>query len=306
MTNRRDFLNKSLPGAAAVAMGGLELTTASCTTSKKDRSLSKLAEVGWCWDGQAINGQWHLSIFGVGEGTRWFGLKKCCFMFHPNTALAMEKLSDMDEVVCEISKWEYQKVVDHPEYWGLGAPMRMYHDGRISRKCREAEIVSKLSTQYPKVSGAFDDDLYGMIMKENIKAEEYRTVHEAVKSANPTLKHWGVVYSHELKKENWESFTDLLDVVTLWVWNSKDLVNLQQYVEQCQEIFPGKEIIIGCYLRDFTILDAVPMDLLKHQWEVVSRLVADGNIQGFSILGGFLIDMHPTEAMWVRDFIAGN
>ena len=30
----------------------------------------KLAEAGWCWDGQAINGTWHLSIFGAGEGTR--------------------------------------------------------------------------------------------------------------------------------------------------------------------------------------------------------------------------------------------
>jgi hypothetical protein len=31
-------------------------------------------------------------------------------MFHPNTPLAMEKLRDMEEVVCEISKWEGQRV----------------------------------------------------------------------------------------------------------------------------------------------------------------------------------------------------
>ena len=97
-----------------------------------------MADAGWCWDGQGINGDWTLSIFGVGEGTKWFGLRKCCFMFHPNTEMAMEKLRDMDEVVCEISKWEYQKV-EHPEYKGLGAPMRQYHDGTIQRKQHEAE-----------------------------------------------------------------------------------------------------------------------------------------------------------------------
>lgn len=148
-------------------------------------------------------------------------------MFHPNTPLAMEKLRDMEEVVCEISKWEYQKV-EHPDFPGLGAPMRMHHDGRIERKCREAENVSRLSRTYQNVTGAFDDDPYGKIKAEHITPGQYAAVHRAVRSANPKLRHWGVVYSHELKPENWAGFTDLLDVVTLWVWASKDLVDLDR------------------------------------------------------------------------------
>jgi extradiol dioxygenase family protein len=264
-----------------------------------------MADAGWCWDGQAINGQWQFTIFGAGEGTKWFGLKRCCFMFHPNTAMAMEKLRDMKEIVCEISKWECQKI-EGTQYKGLGAPMRMNHDGRIERKCREAEIVSKLSRKYPNVTGAFDDDLYGKIKAEHITPEQYAAVRRAVKSANPKLKHWGVVYSHELKKENWAGFTDSLDVVTLWVWASKNLVNLDRYVEQCREIFPGKPINVGCYLRDFTLLDGVPMEMLKVQWEFIRKALRDGTIQGYSILGGFLIDIHPEQATWVRDFIKAN
>ena len=302
MTSRRDFIHKSIAG---LALGSSGINAIACSPTEAPRQPRKMADAGWCWDGQAINGQWQLSIFGAGEGTHWFGLKKCCFMFHPNTAVAMEKLRDMDEVACEISKWEYQKV-EHPDYRGLGAPMRMYHDGRIERKCREAEIVSELSLTYPNITGAFDDDLYGKIIAENIKPSEYATVHESIKKSNPGLKHWGVVYSHELNRENWAGFSDLLDVVTLWVWDSRNLVNLEQYVDQCLEIFPGKEINIGCYLRDFTILDAVPMELLKHQWQLVSRYVDDGIIAGYSILGGFLIDIHPRTATWVRDFIKAN
>lgn len=263
-----------------------------------------MADFGWCWDGQAINGQWQLSIFGVGEGTRWFGLRKCCFMFHPNTAMAMEKLRGIESVVCEISKWEYQKV--EGAGGGLGAPMRAHHDGRIERKRREAEIVSQLSLTYPNVVGAFDDDLYGKIRAEHITPDQYAEVRRAVKSANPGLQHWGVVYSHELKKENWAGFEDLLDVVTLWVWHSKDLRNLPRYVDECRQIFPGKPINIGCYLRDFTLLAGVPMDMLKVQWEFLLTALSDRIISGYSILGGFLIDMHPEQATWVRDFIRAN
>ena len=110
----------------------------------------------------------------------------------------------------------------------------------------------------------------------------------------------------ELKKENWAGFTDLLDVVAIFVWASKDLVHLDRYVDQRQGIFPGKPINVGCYLRDFTLLAGVPMEMLKFQWELVRKALADGTIQGYSILGGLHIDLHPEQATWVRDFIRAN
>jgi len=268
-------------------------------------STRRLADVGWVWDGQAINGQWQLSIFGAGEGTRWFGLRRVCFMFHPNTPLAMEKLRDVDEVVCDISKWEYARV-DDPRFPGLGAPVRHVHDGSIARKEREAATVSDLSLQFPNVTGGFDDDLYGKIRNERITPEAYAGVGRALKSANPRLKHWGVVYSHELKAENWAGFTDTLDVVNLWVWESKNLIHLDEYIGQCAAIFPGKPIVVGCYLRDFTLLAGTPMDRLETQWQCVLKHVRAGTIAGYAILGGFLIDRHEEQARWVRDFIAAH
>ena len=263
----------------------------------------RLADVGWCWDGQGINGTWAPSIFGAGEGTRWFGLHRCCFMFHPNTALAMEKLQDLAEVVCDVSKWDYVKT-DFPGCTGLGAAVRNHHDGSIARKCREAETVSRLAVDFPNLTGGFDDDLYGKIKTEQIRPAAYATVRTSLLSVCPRLKLWGVVYSHELKAENWAGFADLLDVVNLWVWESKNLFYVDEYIEQCRALFPGKPIVAGCYLRDFTILDAVPMDRLEFQWDRVRHHVRAGTVAGFSILGGFLIDLHEPQARWVRDFIA--
>lgn len=90
---RRDMLR----GAVAISAAGT-LTTAADSSTRS----GKLAEAGWCWDGQGFNGGVNPSIFGAGEGARWFGLKRECFMFHPNNSLAMEKLCRFREVVCEI------------------------------------------------------------------------------------------------------------------------------------------------------------------------------------------------------------
>lgn len=265
----------------------------------------RLADVGWVWDGQAINGQWSLSIFGSGEGTRWFGLRRCCHMFHRNNALAMEKLADLDEVVCEVSKWDAERV-EHPRYPGLGAPMRMVHDGRMERKIAEADAVGRLSTVFPNITAIYDDDLLGKIKQEKITPREYSRVRDAARAHNPALKLWAVVYTHELDPANWAGFQDCIDVVSLWVWNSAHLDRLDADVARCQAIFPGKPIILGCYLRDFTLLAGLPMDRLEYQWNGVLEYVNSGAIAGYSILGGFLIDLHEEQARWVRDFIAAH
>jgi len=48
------------------------------------------------------------------------------------------------------------------------------------------------------------------------------------------------------------------------------------------------------------------MDLLKGQWECLLRHVEDGTVDGYSILGAVLIDVHQEQVNWVRDFIAAN
>lgn len=263
-----------------------------------------LADVGYCWDGQAVNGQEALSPFGMGQGTRWFGLRRTCCMFHPHTPLIMELLSDMEEVVCEISKWDFVKVDTGSK--GLGDPIGMHHDGRIERKCEEAANVARLSRDFPNIVATYDDDLLGGIKTFDTTAEDYRAVPAAAKDINPALKHWCVVYTHELKQDQWKPFLPSMDVISLWVWNSQDIADLERHMDECRRIFPGKPILMGCYLRDYTTLAGVPMDRLKRQWDLVARWVADGTIAGYTIIGGCVLALQQKEARWVRDFIRAH
>jgi hypothetical protein len=287
--SRRDLIRNTVALFAAA--------TLSPKTSGAAPRPRKMADAGWCWDGQGFNGGVNPSIFGAGEGTRWFGLDKVCFMFHPNNSLAMDKLHGFKEVACEISKWKVRRCENGVAH---------YLDGSIQTKTGEAANVSRLSRRHPRVTGAIDDDLLGAIKREKITPEQYSAVYRALKQDNPKLKLWTAVYTHELKKESWAGFEPCMDVVNLWEWNATKLPELPQNVALCRELFPGKPVILGCYLRDFATKQGVPMEMLKVQWEFVRKALRDGTIQGYSILGGFLIDMHPQQAAWVRDFIKAN
>ena len=285
---RRDVLR------AAAGVPALAAANAFAAPAEKSK---RLADAGWCWDGQGFNGGVSPSIFGAGEGTRWFGLKRCCHMFHANNALAMDKLRGFTGVMCEISKWKIRRCQNGVAH---------YLDGTIATKCEEAARVSALARAYPNIQGAIDDDLLGIIKREKITPEQYAAVREALRREQPGLKLWTVVYTKELKPESWAGFQPHLDVVSLWESAVADLPKLPHYIDQCRAIFPGKPINLGCYLRDFYRNQGVAMDMLKVQWELVRKWVDDGTIQGYSILGGFLIDMHTEQAAWIRDFIKAN
>jgi hypothetical protein len=258
----------------------------------------RMCDVGWVWEGQGLDPGVNPSIFGVGEGCEYFGLTRANFLFHPTDDLSLTKLSFLDEVTCDISKWKFK---DSPaggaEHWIDAAPESVR---------REAEHVSRMSLRYPNVTGGFHDDMRGLIKRENCTADQYSLVYEALKSANPALKLWSVVYTHELTPEEWEGFHPFMDIINLWVWNAENLPKLDEYIPLCRDLFGDKPIILGCYLRDYPTVAPVPMDLLKCQWETLLRHLEAGSLQGFSILGAVLIDGQQEQANWVRDLIAAN
>jgi hypothetical protein len=146
----------------------------------------------------------------------------------------------------------------------------------------------------------------GLTEQAGYTPEQYAPIYDALKKDNPALKLWSVVYTHEFDPAVWAGYLPFMDIVNLWVWNAYNLPNLDAYVERCRELFPGKPVNLGCYLRDYHSRAPVPMDLLKVQWERIPRYLEAGLIDGYSILAAVLIDGHQEQATWVRDFIAAN
>jgi hypothetical protein len=115
-----------------------------------------------------------------------------------------------------------------------------------------------------------------------------------------------VVYSHELNADYWRPYLPGVDVANLWVWEAKNLVHLDEYVGKCREVFPGKPVVLGCYLRDYPTRSPVPLEAMEFQFNRIVDYLTEGKINGFSILAACLIDQHPEQAEWVRDFLASH
>lgn len=255
-------------------------------------------DAGWVWEGQGLDPGVFPSVFGVGEGARYFGVSRAWYMFHPNDDLGMEKLRGLKAVICDIAKWKYRDSED--------GGITHWVDADPEAVRAEAETISQLSARYANIAGAVHDDMLGLIRREGYEPSDYAPIYRALKSRNPKLNLWAVVYSHELDAETWAPYLPFIDVVSLWVWEAQNLSRLEEYVARCRTIFPGKPINVGSYLRNYPTLSPVPMELLRVQWETMLDLFRKGAIDSYSILGTVLIDGHRQQAEWVRDFIATN
>jgi hypothetical protein len=258
----------------------------------------RLCDVGWCWEGQGLDPGVHPSVLGIGDGCRFFGLRRANFMFHPNDDFALERLAWLDEVTCDIAKWRYKD--------SAGGGSEHFVDATPAAVRAEAELLGRLSLRHPNITGAFHDDLLGLLRREGMAPEEYGDIRGALAAANPALKLWAVVYTHELDEPEWPALAPFLDVITVWVWNAGDLRGLDGHIARCRERFPGKPLVMGAYLRDYPTAAPVPMELLRLQWETMGRHIAAGDLDGFTILAACLVDGHQEQARWVRDFIAAN
>ncbi len=259
-------------------------------------------EAGWVWEGLGFDPGLEPSVYGVGEGAEFLNLDRVNFMFHRNNHVNLERLRDVAAVVPEISKWKWVEVepVAEKHGWGFAG----WRDSNPETVIAEAADLSRLSLDFANVTGALIDDTSGMFAYAEYNPDRPRQIAAALRSANPDLRLWMVVYTHELQREEWQAFEPYLDVANLWVWECQNLPHLEEYVDQVAARFPGKDIIVGSYLRDYPTRTGVPLDLMETQYETMLRLFEAGKIAGYNILGACLIDMHPAQAEFIREFIA--
>jgi len=262
-------------------------------------SNRNMTDAGWVWEGLAFNPGHDPSVYGVGEGVTYFGLDKANFLFHPNNETNLRKLSHVSEVTADISKWVWEPADCDTHRFTFA----QRHDGDPETVLAEAEKVSSLSLQFPNIVAAYIDDTHGIAARDNYTADTPREIKQTVCSHNPDLDLWIVVYTHEFDNTYWQDWRPHVDVINLWVWNSGDLPHTDEYIARCREVFPDKRIVMGIYMRDYPLIAPVSLDMLEIQMTAIARNLDTGTLDGYSILCATLIDTHPEQAEFIRDFI---
>ncbi len=266
-------------------------------------SSLRFADVGWTWEGQGLDPGVPPSIFGVGEAAEFFGLSRCIFIFHPTTALALQKLADKEEVVVDISKWGWKEYRLSADFYDVA--WQSFRDSRPEIIVAEAEKLSQLSVKFPHVTGGFIDDTTCMFTYDSYNTDMPARIREALHSHNPQLQLWIVVYVSQLEEAYWQPFLPFIDIVSLWM-GEEDIPSLERHVERCRAVFPGKKINVGSYIRNYRAMRPLPLDKIALQYETMYRLWQAGRIDGYSILSACEIDIALPECEWIRDFIAAH
>ena len=143
------------------------------------------------------------------------------------------------------------------------------------------------------------DDIAPAIDK-GFKPEHIRQIRRLLDGKYAAVKIWGVLYTMSFNRPGIDQYLKALDVINLWTWHGKDLVNLEKNVAHCKKKYPGKPIMLGVYLYDYGPNQRMPLEMLKQQCETALKLARSGRIQGIVFL---TINDDAETVGWAADWI---
>ena len=127
------------------------------------------------------------------------------------------------------------------------------------------------------ITGGVVDDFFSPERMKRFPPEILKKIKTALNRQG--LKFWCVLYSFQLDL-GLEEYIDCFDGVTFWIWDTKDLENLDGHLEKLYKLAKGKLVMLGVYLWDY--LHSRPMDplLFERQLSKYFTLLSDGTAEG--------------------------
>jgi hypothetical protein len=187
--------------------------------------------------------------------------------------------------------------------------------------------VIQLAKKFPNIRGIYLDDFIVDAKKQPdgtvagrpaLSPDELKKARQSLKSVGHPMDVWLTLYTHEITPPRKTTapafrgcvpplaeFLDLFDVLTLWTWNSDELVALEDNLAALEKIAPKKaRIALGMYIWDYFNGRPVPQDLMQHQCETGLKWLKAGRIHELIFLANTVLDMGIPSAEFARQWIA--
>lgn len=200
----------------------------------------------------------------------------------------VEKAREWTEQVAHAPRLVWEIMADGED----GGPPFVY-DETIGR-------LRGLLDKHPQIEGVLLDDMSSVGIDKGFKPEHIRNVRKQLSGKYERLQVWGVVYTMNLDRENINDYIAELDVINLWTWHARDVVDFRANVGRCKGLFPDKPIVLGLYLYDYGEGRRIPLDLLEQQCSTALKLAHAGEIEGIVFL---TIKNDPEAVAWAADWI---
>lgn len=212
----------------------------------------------------------------------------------PNVIMAGEGLPNDDRLA---ERWT-REVAHLPRIvWEISADQDstkpFVYEHRIAQ-------LARLVPKYPQIQGVLLDDMSSVGIDKGFKPEHIRRIRQLLDESHVPATLWGVLYTMNFARPNIDKYIQQLDVISLWVWHAREIVDLEKHVAWCESHFPGKPIVLGLYMYDYGENRPMPRDLMVRQCETARTLALAGRVQGVVFL---TINNDPHIVRLAADFI---
>jgi hypothetical protein len=177
----------------------------------------------------------------------------------------------------------------------------------------EREAAFQLAAANRNLTGFIMDDFFhgdattadvDLPMPASLSPEELRNLRGRLVIDDRRLRLSVVVYTTQISSRA-KHHLQYVDEITLWTWQPKDLMHLEENLAKLESIAPEKNVVLGCYIFDFSG-NAAPLavEQMKHQVELGYRWLQQGRIQGMIFLASPICDLDLEAVDFTRKWIA--
>ena len=132
----------------------------------------------------------------------------------------------------------------------------------------------------------------------SLTIDELKDIQRQLKESSKKLDLFVTLYTRRLDPDI-RDYLDLIDVITLWPWETAELANLEK-------LAPKSRKLLGCYTASLDPKGtprwtAMPVPIMQQQCETGLRWLREGRIDGI-IIYGTAMDLGWECVDWVRDW----
>ncbi len=276
----------------------------SAEDNQASRQIRRVCDILWVWGNPDMakgnDAEHTVATFASASTAR-----RAELLGTPNVVIASDGIPNdqtlarsQTKSVCHCSRIVWEIMPDgHDEH---GNPSDLYKSFEYQNRVNQ---IIKLKEEFPNIEGVMLDDMTSIAVDKGFKPEHIRTLKRRLEAIKQPIDIWGVVYTMNFGRPNIDQYIRELDVINLWTWDAKDLVDLEKNVAHCEKDFPGKPVVLGLYLYDYghgAGPRPMPLDLLKSQCETALKLAHEGRVAGIVFL---TIDDDPQTVGWTANWI---
>ena len=169
----------------------------------------------------------------------------------------------------------------------------------------ERQQVLDLAKHTPNVTGIFMDDFFtgkAEGQRASLTVEGLRDLRQQIQQLGKKLDLYVTFYTRFLRVPV-ADYMELIDVMTLWTGDHKDLVNLESYLPAAEKLAPKCRKMLGCYVVDYDAKKSIPVSAMQLQCQTGLRWLREGRIEGIIFLGNTVMDLGYEAVEWTREWI---